>query len=152
MGCAMGPESSENWAVRSLTTSSIRFTGREFMSLLNSYTGINPFGGAIEPHRSAAVALAVALAAAAVLGKATRQGFRRLYRIAICQIMMAKHSRLTSIGFGNMLAAHAMHIVRWDQATCASSNVHSFMSIISCIVQTQCANQSVMQIAVNMEW
>ena len=36
MGCAMEPASSTNCAVRSRDTSSIRFTGREFMSALNS--------------------------------------------------------------------------------------------------------------------
>ena len=36
MGCAMEPASSVNCAVLSLETSSMRFTGREFMSELNS--------------------------------------------------------------------------------------------------------------------
>ena len=39
MGCAMDPASSVNCAVLSLDTSSMRFTGREFMSELNSCTG-----------------------------------------------------------------------------------------------------------------
>ena len=36
MGWARGPLSSVNWAMRSAITSSMRFTGRLFMSLLNS--------------------------------------------------------------------------------------------------------------------
>ena len=34
----MGPESSLNWALRRMLTSSMRFTGREFMSMENSWS------------------------------------------------------------------------------------------------------------------
>lgn len=45
MGCAMGPASSVNWEVRSIITSSMRFTGRLFMSAVNSCSKQKGHGG-----------------------------------------------------------------------------------------------------------